>query len=115
MLAMALSFDPFPLPVQIDHFLAPESEIQISKQMILPHHPLDWNIPQIRDLNEDTDGSYDDTGVEDTNSLDLERINTAGIRDVLDTVQDDERSPSHEYQQRALIIDVRSFDSEGED
>ena len=73
---------------------------------------MDWDVPTILDLNENTGRQYDRTGVEDTTSLDLASVNADGREDVRRTaVSEYDDSRRVDGAQRMIAIDVRSLHS----
>ena len=101
-------FEPFPRRfILIDYFRPSEEDEEA--RYALPPQPLRWDVPTIRDLNEDTGGEYDPTGVEDTTPLDLARITVDGTEEIRrEDVYDRERQLD-EGVQRVVAIDVRSL------
>ena len=100
-------FDPSPVFFMIDYLLEPNGRAEKKESTIIPPQPLMWDFPRILDLNEDTDWTYNRTGVSDTTPLDLARVDAADADDELRSAEYDESGPSGEAPRRIIAIDAR--------
>ena len=100
-------FEAFPPFVGIDHYFDSRGEARTTGHLFPPPQPLDWDAPTILDLNEDAGREYDRTGVEETTSLDLARVNADGTEEVQRTAEYDEERRVDEGAKRMVAIDVR--------
>lgn len=103
-------FETFPPIIRIDYLLPPE-EAREKGYELLPPQPLRWNAPRIRDLNEDSERSYDRTGVEATTPLDLSRVATDGPEGAWWTAEYDQERRLNERVRGIVAIDVRSLET----
>ena len=104
-------FEAFPPIITIDYFLSRE-EAQKTRHEQLPPQPLVWDAPNIRDLNEDTEATYNPAGVEITTPLDLARVNSDSAEELQRTGEYDHERRVDEGVQRIVAIDVRSLNPE---
>ena len=105
-------FEAFPPSSWIDHHLDARRETELTGDLFPPPQPMDWDVPTILDLNENTGRQYDRTGVGDTTSLDLASVNADGRVDARRTaVSEYDDSRRVDGAQRMIAIDVRSLHS----
>ena len=100
-------FERFPSFITRDYFLPPAEVTENMEPVFVPPQPLIWDAPRILDLNEDTDWTYNQTGVEPTPPSDLARLNAAGTGDMQQAGKFDDEHAVEEGSRRTIAIDVR--------
>ena len=103
-------FEEIPPFIRIDHF-RPREQTEIAVTDSSSRQPLDWDVPSILDLNEDTGRDYNQTGVHQTTPLDLVRVTNDAVDPGL-TAEIEPEGQAEKGVRGTMVIDVRSLNFE---
>lgn len=103
--------EPFPSVGVMIPPLLPAAATEVADATLIPRLPLAWDAPSILDLNEDTEGEYDPTGVEDT-PTDPPSVAAEGVELLQQPSASDEERRIVAGVRGIVAIDVRSLNHE---
>lgn len=104
-------FEALPPLMRID-YLFPRGEAEQKGHELPLSQPLDWDVPTILDLNEDSEREYDRTGVKATTPLDLARVAADSTEEAQWAAEYDRERRLDEGARRIVAIDVRAVNPE---